>query len=138
MRLELRGLKAGPKQKWLRLHRSEVERYYFRYGPELTMAEFNLKQDTLERFLKRKGDDERITRLSENDKWVLRIANEGLRDVKRRLLVVEEFIEDATPVIELGRSIIKVAVGSIETKVGKTPLLKDNLSLANFSGELKK
>lgn len=50
MRPELKNMKGGTKQLYLRLHRSEVERYYFRYGPELTMREFNLKEDTLERF----------------------------------------------------------------------------------------
>ena len=39
MRPELKDMKGGTKQLYLRLHRSEVERYYFRYGPELTMQE---------------------------------------------------------------------------------------------------
>lgn len=62
MREELRGLNGGNKQFWLRTHRKEVEQYYFDSGPEATMEEFNLRQPTLERFLSRKGRDDKINR----------------------------------------------------------------------------
>ena len=67
----------------------------------------------------------------------MRIANQGIKDNRRRILELEEFRSEAEPVIELGKSIIKVAMGNVELKVGNTSLLKDKVTLADFGGELK-
>lgn len=137
MKPELIGMKAGPKTMYLRQHRTEILDYFYKYGAEATRAEYGMKPDTWERFLKRGGHDTRINRLSENDKWVLRIANEGIRDNRRRILALEEFREGAEPLIELGKTIIKIGVGDLEAKLGNSPLLQDKLSLANIVGKLE-
>ena len=85
MKAELQRLNGGAKQFWLRVHRKEVEAHYFQHGPDATMAEFNMKPATLEAFLKRKGSDDRINKLSEADRWVMRIAKEDVREVRHRV-----------------------------------------------------
>lgn len=138
MRRELVGLNGGKKQFWLRLHRKEVEEFYFKHGPEATMKEFCLRPATLERFFDRKGHEERATRLSENDRWVLRMANEGIRDVKRHLRQLEEWKEEVQPVIDVGQSLINATMAKIRQQSGYPTLSKDPLRIANLGGKSEK
>ena len=100
------GLSGGLKQFWLRCNRGLVEAYYHQHGPDATLKYFNLRQETLQRFFDRRSQDVKLTRLSENDRWVYRAAMESIRDVKRRVARLEEFREEIEPVIQVGRGII--------------------------------
>jgi hypothetical protein len=132
MRNELQGLKGGSKQFWLRLHRKEVEDFYFLHGPEDTMAEFNMKQATLVRFFERKGRDDRFNRLSESDRWVLRVAKQGLADLTRRINELEGWREEVSPVLAVGQALIDSTMVRIKAKVENKPLPADPLKLDNF------
>jgi hypothetical protein len=137
MRSELNGLKGGGKQFWLRTHRKEVETYYFEHGPDDTMREFNLRQATLERFLSRKGRDDRINKLTEADRWVLKVANEGIREVRRRVADLEDWRFKVEPVLAVGQALIDATMVKVKAKVENTPLPADPLSLKQLSGKSK-
>lgn len=138
MRKELEGLTGGLKQLWLRGNRGEVEAFFFKNGHEATCKEFNLRSLTLERFFARKGYDERAKKLSENDRYVLRIAMEGERELKRRISRLEEWQVEVQPVIEVGKALIGATMAGIQIPSGKTPLLKDPLQLADFGEKSEK
>ena len=138
MRSELAGLNGGSKQFWLRVHRKEVEAYYFLHGPEATMLEFNMKPDTLEAFLKRKSSDDRINKLSESDRWVLKMAKEDVREVRRRVADLESWRVEVEPVIAVGRALLDSTMEKIRVKVEHPALLNDPLRLANFGEKSKK
>ncbi len=135
MRQELKNLNGGSKQFWLRIHRKDVERYYFQYGPESTMAEFNMGQHTLERFLNRRGDYERIEKLSEADRWVLKVANEGIREVKRRVGELESWRAEVEPVIAVGRALIDATMIQAKAKVEVPTLPDDGASFVQLRGK---
>lgn len=132
MRPELAGLKGGPKQHWLRMHRKEVEKFYFQNGPEATMQEFNLTQDTLKRFWDRKNDDVKLEKLSEADRYVLRMAMEHDSAVSQRVRVLEEKWEEAEPVIRLGKAILEATTERLGLKVVNAALPDDLLRLDNL------
>jgi hypothetical protein len=135
MRAELQGLNGGSKQFWLQTHRKEVEQYYFQHGPDATLVEFNMRQATLERFLARKGNDDRINRLSEADRWVLRVTNEGIRETKRRVSELESWRVEVEPVIAMGKALIDITKVQIKAKVESLALPQDSLRLTNFGGK---
>lgn len=108
MRPELKGMKAGDKRMWLRLHRKEVENFYFANGREATLKEFNMMPATLDRFFARKNEDVRINRLSENDRWVYKAAMEVHREDSRRISKLEDWRDETEPIIALGRAIVNV------------------------------
>lgn len=138
MRPELANMKGGEKQFWLRTHRGEVDNYYFEHGAEATMKEFNMIQSTLERFLSRRGLDNRANKLSKNDRWVYTAAMESIREVKREVREIKDWIENVNPVIEVGQALINATMGQIQAKVDSTTLPEGNLSLDDFTGKLKK
>jgi hypothetical protein len=138
VRKELEGLNGGAKQLRLRQNRGEVEAYFFKHGHEATCREFNLRSLTLERFFARKGYDARAKKLSESDRFVLRIAMEGDRELKRRISRLEEWQVEVQPVIEVGKALIGATMAGIQIQSGKTPLLKDPLQLANFGEKSEK
>ena len=121
MKPELQNLKGGQKQAWLRLHHKEVRSYYAEYGAAATMLEFNLEAATLERFLSREVKDFQPTKLSEADRWVLRISNEGLRDLRHRIVELEDFLKEAEPVIKMGQGIIATLAQLQPQSRGKQP-----------------
>lgn len=111
MRDEVKGLKGGKKQFWLRVHRKEVENYYSAYGPEATMSEFNISADTLERFFQRKNGEINMAKLSEADRWVLTLSQEGLRELKGRVKNLEDWQQEMIPIFELGKNIASTLSG---------------------------
>jgi hypothetical protein len=137
MRSELSGLNGGSKQFWLRTHRKEVEAYYFERGAEATMAEYNMVQATLERFLQRKGREERITRLSQADKSVMEYSRQGIAEVRGRIRDLEDWRAQVSPVIELGQAFLNATMQSVKAKVDDTPLSENALSLMQLSGKSK-
>lgn len=138
MRPELKGLNGGSKQFWLRTHRAEVERFYYAHGPEATMAEFNIKQATLERFWTRRGDDQRHDRLSRADREILKIAMEGDRELKRRISELEEWKSDIDPFVQSVRGLVKTTLGKLQGEVGITALPCDPLELDDLVGKSEK
>lgn len=48
---EIVGLSGGKKERWLRLHRTEVLDYYDKHGFEDTRRQYCMKFETLERFI---------------------------------------------------------------------------------------
>lgn len=104
----VKHLKGGAKQFWLRTNRPEVENFYSAYGPDATMKRYNMRPDTLRRFFERQDRDIKLNRLTEADRWVMRICNEGIRECRRRLRDLEEWKEDIEPVIQIGKGIITV------------------------------
>lgn len=145
MRREVIGLSGGKKQFWLRVHRREVENYYYAHGPEATMAEFGLLARTLDGFLARKSKDDRINRLSDNDRYVLRLSMEASRTVASRVRLLEDRVEtlenwwdEEKPLFDLGRAYLKVTMPEFLSKVEVPALLNDPLKLDRLCGELKK
>ena len=138
MRPELVNMKGGTKQFWLRVHRQEVESFYFEHGAEATMKEFNLMPATLDRFWSRKNEDIRQNRLSKNDRWVYGAAMESVREVKHRVAKLEAWREEVTPIIELGQALVNATVGSITSNVASPALPDGVLSLDNNGAKLKK
>lgn len=134
MRPELVKMKGGPKQHWLRVHRREIEDYYYKNGPDATMAEFNLMPSTLERFWSRRNEDIRLNRLSANDKWVYGAAMDAVRDVKKRVAKLEQWQEEVTPVIQVGQALIDATMGRITAKV-ESPALPDAVYSLDNLGE---
>lgn len=134
MRTEVIGLNGGSKQFWLRMHRKDVEQFYYANGPEATMAEFNIYPDTLERFLARKGREERsIQRLSDSDRYVLRMAMESNRDLKRRLADLEVWREEVEPVIQVTQALINAATrGIVKGKVANVALPSNDYKRAEI------
>lgn len=130
----VKGLRGGNKQMWLRTNRGEVEQYYHQNGPDATLKRFNMREDTLKRFFARRGDEIRITKLSENDRYVMRVAMEGIREVKRRVSDLEEWKAEIEPIIQVGRGIIST-LGSGYIQSQKIQGKKDPLSLADLRGK---
>lgn len=131
---EVKGLTGGVKQLWLRTHRAEVEAYYQQYGPDATLKRFNMRQDTLKRFFERRGHDIRVTKLSENDRYVLRVAMEGQRELKRRVSALEEWQSEVEPIITIGRGIVST-LGQVQTQSRKMPKKKEDLLLTDLRGK---
>ena len=132
---EVIGLNGGKKQFWLRINRKMVENYYCAYGPEKTCEYFKMSLDTLQRFFDRKANDARLNKLSENDRYVLRMAMESTRalrsevnrdlgEASKRIVALEEFQFEAMPVIQLVRSLAITTMGKIRGKV-EPPALPD-------------
>lgn len=135
--LDGKGINRGTKQQWLRMHRGEVEQYYHAHGPEATMAEFNMSPATLERFFHRKSQDKRLNKLSGNDKWVLKVTEQGFRDRDRKIRILEEKMDEVYPVVQSFKGVIAATLGKLPWKVEKTALPDDPLRLDNFEGKLK-
>jgi len=135
MRSELSGLKGGKKQIWLRLHRKEVEAFYYAHGAEATLAEFNMSQTTLEDFFKRKNTDERNTRLSQADRYIMEYARQSAAEVRARVRVLEDWRAEVTPIIEVGRALLNATMQPVISKVENTPLSNDPLSIKQLSGK---
>jgi len=140
MRAELARMNGGSKQFWLRVHRKEIDRFYFEHGPDATMAEFNMRQGTLERFLNpaRRGEDLRLDRLSEGDRTVLRMANAGISELRSRLVELESWRAAAAPVITLVQALVDAASDKIKLKVDTSALPPDPLRMDNFGRSPKK
>lgn len=102
------------------------------------MEEFNMRQATLERFFDRKSDEDRINRLSEADRWVLKVANEGIREARRRLSDLENWRVEATPIIAVTQALINATMGQFKAGVESPALPRDTLSLADIAGKLEK
>lgn len=134
LRSELQGLKGGSKQFWLRTHRKEVEAFYFHHGPEATMKEFNMCPTTLEAFLKRKASDDKINKLSEADRWVLRMSKADVAEVRKRVNDLEDWKESVTPIIEVGRALVNATMGDFQAKVRIPALSGEHTSLSDFAG----
>lgn len=132
------NLKGGDKQFWLRINRHEVEQYYYDYGAEAVCKRYKMAPATLERFLKRRGREERQTKLSKNDRWVYRAAMESVREVKQKVARLEEWRAEVTPVIEFGRALLNTTMDSLQSQSQKYLAKDDNLRLDNFIGKLKK
>lgn len=122
MRPDLKGMKGGQKQFWLRVHRSEVEKYYHANGPEATMEEFCMSQATLERFWNRRGQDIQRNKWSQSDKEVYQVLMEGIRVERGRIRKLEEWRADVDPFIQSARSLLAATLGRIEGKVEITSL----------------
>lgn len=133
------GLSGGRKQLWLKQHRVEVMAFYSANGPEATMQQFVMKQDTLERFLNptvRRSN----TKLSKADRATIRaqIAEEGLRDVRAEVRELKAMYNQFVPYLadELKEKFFKpLLTGKIELP----PELEhkprpDPLSLTDFEG----
>lgn len=135
MRPELVDLRGGKKYYWLRTHRKEVEDYYIQNGPNAPMAEFNMQSDTLARFFERNNNDIRLTKLSQSDKWVLRVAMEGIREVKRRISELEEWRAEVTPIIDLGKAFIKATMGKTKYRIESYAAPDDALRLDDLGGK---
>lgn len=134
---EVIGLNGGAKQFWLRHHRKEVENYYHAYGPDATLVRFNMKQDTLQRFFERASEDIRLLKLSESDRWVLRVCKAGQRELERRVSDLEIWRSEIEPVIQVGRGIIATLEQSrIQSR--KLPQNDDLLRLADLGGKSEK
>lgn len=132
MRQEVKGLAGGNKQKWIREHHAEIKDYFYRNGPDAAMREFNLRQETLERLLKRENYYTRINKLSENDKWVFSRSMEAYAEIKRRLAQLEERLDDAQPVIDMGKILID-SLGNIRIETRGITEGRKYLSLAEIS-----
>lgn len=145
MRREVQGLTGGKKQFWLRVHRREVENYLSAHGPEATMAEFGLMPRTLDGFLARKSKDDRVNRLTDNDRYVLRLSMEASRTVAGRVRELEDRVEalenwwnEDKPLFDLGRAYIKATMPELLAKVKIPALLNDPLRLDQLCGKSKK
>lgn len=144
---EVAGLKGGRKQHWLRVNRKLVENHYSMHGPEATCEYFNMSLDTLGRFFERKDDEiRRLNQLSENDRYVLRMAmdrvralehenNERFDEVEKRLDVIDEFHAEALPVIEVVRNLVLLTKDRIQSKVNLPTLPEHPIELNNFGGK---
>ena len=131
------GLSGGKKQFWLRCNRKEVENFYGAFGPDDTLIRFNLKQDTLQRFFERQVRDLRLNKLSEADRWVMRVCNEGIRECKRRLADLEDWQAKVEPVIQVGQGII-ATLNQLQSESQQLPPKTDTLRLADLAGKSKK
>jgi hypothetical protein len=138
MKAELIGLKAGKKQQWLRLHRREVDEFYFKNGAEATKAEYGMGQATLERYLDRSHKDTVLNRLSQADRYVLEMTKAGISEVRGRVRDLEDWKEQVQPIIDVGRALINSTMRDIEAKVGITPLLAGRSQAQQLSRKLKK
>lgn len=134
MKAELLGLNGGKKQFWLRIHRKEVENYYYTHGAAATMKEYNLRTDTLARFFERAGDDNRKLKLSQADKYILEYARLCAADLRKRITIIEGWAQKAAPVIALGQALIDATTTRINIKVEAPALPKDELRLNNLIG----
>lgn len=137
MRTELIGLKGGRKQQWLRLHRKEVEKCYFERGPEVTMAEYGMGNDTMIRFMERSNKETAITRLSQADRWVLEASRAGTAEVRGRVLDLEDWRTEVQPIIDVGKALINATMRNIEAKVTNTTLLDGISQAQQLSRKLK-
>ncbi|MDD5338158.1 MAG: hypothetical protein PHG35_01935 [Dehalococcoidales bacterium] len=117
MRAEIVGLKGGKKQFWLRTHRKEVENYYFEHGPEATMREYHMGPDTLRRFFERSRKETAINKLSQADKLVMEYARAGIAEVRQRVRDLEDWRDEAQPVIDFGRALINATYNNIQGSV---------------------
>lgn len=132
MRAELVGLNGGRKQLWLRQHRGEVESFYGKHGAEATLAEFNIRQETLMRFFDRKSKDVRLNKLSQADRWVYRMCMDGQRELQKQVNELKDWVQEANPIIEVGRAIINATSEHARLKVASPALFTDPLQLANL------
>lgn len=128
---------GGTKNQWLRLHRPEIESYYHVHGPDDTKIRFNMTDKTFYAFWQRQSEDVKLNKLSEADRWVMRICNAGTAEVRRRVNELEDWRADVEPVIEAGRILIQATSTFLEAKVGNTALLEAANRLNN-SGEKSK
>jgi hypothetical protein len=108
MNTELKGLRGGGKTFWLRNHYAEVKSYYLINGAEATLKQYNMKPDTLERFLSNDDPAIKTARISESDRWVLNIANAGLAEMRGRLRDLEEWKEHVEPLLNLTEDLLRV------------------------------
>jgi hypothetical protein len=137
MKSELIGLKGGRKQQWLRLHRREIDNFYFAHGPEATAKEYGMTGDTLIHYLDRSRKDTVINKLSQADKWVYEACNAGTAEVRERVRDLEDWQKEVEPIINVGRSLIAATMRNIESKVGNTPLLGDRSQAQQLSRKSK-
>lgn len=133
-------LSGGTKQKWLRLHRSEILAYYEANGEVPTRERYHIVKDTTwHNFLhKSKPESGKLTRA---DKALSRaeIAEEGLREVKKELKeAYSRFVPFLADEIK-NKFFIPLLAGKIElpAELEYKPA-PDPLGLADFDGKLVK
>jgi hypothetical protein len=135
MREDLKGLKGGLKQHWLRMHRPEVTEFLNKNGRESALVEYNLRPATLDRFLENIDKYIKLDKFSEADRMVLRLSQEKDRELAGRIRKLEEEMAEARPAISVVKALIAAASPTLETarlEVGRTPTPDDPLRITNL------
>lgn len=133
MKSELLNLNGGKKQFWLRTHWKEVYQYYLDRGPKETMQEYNVLPATLDRFLNNLNNYKNIQKwLSYGDKWVMKVANEGLSELRRQIIDLRERVEKMEPVVAIGQMILDATMIKVRAKVEKSNRYDESLKLRHF------
>jgi hypothetical protein len=123
VRTEIKGVRGGNKQLWLKLNRGKVLDYYHENGLKATLVEFNLRASTFERFLDRK--ELNLDKLTKVDRalYISKTSIEMSREASRRVSEVEGKVEAMKPVIQVVYALGQ-AMRMAASLSGSTDLLK--------------
>ncbi len=137
-----RGMKAGEKHKWLRLHYDEIMAYYQDHGEAATRAKYNIrKQASWDGLIS--GAAPRVPKFSKADRAIdmAKMAMESNREVK---VEVRELRKDFRQFVNLvgnqvaAALIIPLIQAQIKLPAELEEKMADPLSFANFNPELAK
>lgn len=110
MRAEVKGLTGGNKHLYLRHHRTEILEFFGLHGLDATLEEFNLSQNTFDRFLvARTYNDARLTK-AERALDISKMAIEATRDNRRRIIDMQQQLDRLEPMARIASGFMLAAV----------------------------
>ncbi len=101
MNPSVKGLSGGRKQMYLRVHRKEVMRFYQEHGPDATMSEYSMTQDTLGNFLNAESPAYETMTPSQRAIYMARMSLDSNRELGARIEELEQFKDSMLPLVML-------------------------------------